>query len=146
MAGSFPIKAYALKKITGNQKAAVIHLQNSTVLKIPTPAGQSLSTQAGKQLNPCQPDPIGAPKQRQDFFRQGLYKPRCTDAGPIVTMADPQTGRPLLIGTVTGTTALSDAPSGPGYRFLPTSRGIAVIASSDEVALSRQLAGSAWAP
>ncbi len=141
LAGSFPIKAYALKKITGNQKAAVIHLQNSTVLKIPTPAGQSLSTQAGNSsihVNLTQSAPQNNVKIS---FDKGFINLGCTDAGPIVTMADPQTGRPLLIGTVTGTTALSDAPSGPGYRFLPTSRGIAVIASSDEVALSRQAGG-----
>ncbi|HQT62491.1 MULTISPECIES: hypothetical protein [unclassified Acidiphilium] len=138
LADNFPIKAYALRKITGNQKASVIHLQNSTVLKIPTPPGQSLSTQPGTSSIHVNLTPLVPQKNVKVSFDKGFINLYCSDAGPIVTMADPQTGRPLLVGTVTGSTALSDAPSGPGYSFLPTSRGIAVIATSDEVALSRQ--------
>ncbi|HEX7390209.1 MAG TPA: hypothetical protein VF286_08855 [Acidiphilium sp.] len=56
-------------------------------------------------------------------------------------MANPLSGVPLLVGTVTDRTALRRRLQGPGYTTLPAWRGVVVMAASDELHLAGERSG-----
>lgn len=141
LAARLPVRQYALQQLTGLTEASVRHLPNATVLRIPVPSGQLLIATPGQASFHVRIGKTDLSKAIGLTFDTGEIHFSSKTAGPVIAITDSQTGRPLLIGTVTGDVAISQPLSGPGYRLLPASRGIAVVASSDELLLSSKPAG-----
>lgn len=136
LAANLPVRQFALRQITGFSAASVSHLPHATVLRIPMPAGQNLVATAGASSLHVRTGTAPASHSIGPSFDKGKIQFQTALAGPVVTLADPQSGRPLLVGTVTGAASLTEHLSGPGYRSVPASRGIAILATSDELALT----------
>lgn len=141
LAARLPVRQYALRQLTGLTGASVQHLPDATVLRIPVPSGQVLIASAAPASFHVRLSTNGLAKTIGLSFDRGKIHFRTSMAGPVVAMTDGLTGRPLLVGTVTGPVSISRPMSGPGYRFLPATRGLAAEASTDELALHGEPGG-----
>ncbi len=126
----------------GFTKAKVIALPQATVLLIPIKPDQIIDVASNIASWSI------AIKQRPRFFQAGapLVGPTSllfplSSASSSVTVSDPVSGQPLLIGTLTGAGSLRAGLHGVGYAVLPTWRGVAVQALSDELQLKPESTG-----
>lgn len=140
-AAPLPIRQSALRQITGLPGASVEHLPDATVLRIPLPAHQTLDTTAETATIDIAPGSLAHFGSIDPSFVHGRITFPVIAAGPVVSLSDEQNGRTLLIGTVTGPAALDRQLSGPGYGTVPASRGVVIIAKSDELSLVMNPAG-----
>ncbi|MGC9269345.1 hypothetical protein [Acidiphilium sp.] len=138
---NLPVEPSALQEVTQAPNASVVHLPNATILRIPLPSDQSINALPavnsfhvviGKlsQVQPIDPD----------FIHGRILFPAST-ANAVVTYAEPGQGVPLLIGTVTGDSALHRSLQGPGYATIPADTGIVVVAASDDLAMTTAQGG-----
>jgi hypothetical protein len=141
LAASLPVKKFALRQVTGIPDASVLHLPDATVLQIPLPLGHDITSTAGDSSFHVDITKSTISKAMPVSFNKGAINLKCDRSAAVVSMSDPSTGRPLLVGTVLGAGSIKSNLSGPGYRFIPASRGIAVVASSDAITLSPEPSG-----
>ena len=141
LAAKLPVRKFALRQVTGIPDATVVHLPGATVLQIPLPLGQDIITTVGNSSFHVDIAKSIASKAMPVSFNKGAINLKCDRSAAVVSMSDPRTGRPLLVGTVLGSCSIKSNLSGPGYRFIPASRGIAVVASSDAITLSPEPSG-----
>ena len=141
LAAKLPVRKFALRQVTGIQDATVVHLPSATVLEIPLPSGRDIMLTAENSSFHVDITKSIASKTMPVSFNKGAINLKCDQSAAVVSMSDPRTGRPLLVGTVLGAVSIKSNLSGPGYRFIPASRGIAVVASSDAITLSPEPSG-----
>lgn len=140
-AATLPVRQAALAQVTGVAGVSVQHLPQTTVLEIPLQAQQSVGVVATDRFFDIV---LGKANKTSPMAPQAIHGKivfSARGAGPVVTLADPTQGAPLLIGTVSSDAALNRHMQGPGYATIPASNGVVVVALSDELTLAPDKTG-----
>lgn len=140
-AARLPIDQAALRQATELPTAEATHLPGATVLRLPLAPGQKLGIAVGRRSFRILIGPAAPPTPVAPEISHGQIAFPVMAAGPVVAVANPRTGEPLLVGTVTDRATLRRRLQGPGYATVPAWRGIVVTAASDELHLARTPTG-----
>ncbi|MCF3945687.1 hypothetical protein L2A60_03175 [Acidiphilium iwatense] len=140
-AAKLPVGRSALRQAAKSPDAEVIHLPDATVLRLPLARGQRIGIEAGKRSFRILIDASARTALIAPSISHGQIGLPATAAGPTIVLANPRTGTPILVGTVTDRGALRRRLQGPGYAVIPAWRGVVVAAASDELRLVRGQAG-----